>query len=463
MHVLSLLPENFEMERIVIRQKGVGPLGYVKTVAPCALSELRKSMLAQCSELLPADGFRFLSGGIPVALGQEAEEDYCEGDVFIMAQPAGAATSAPTAPCTAPAVAPSLPAKPAAQPLVAQWVDAFGFMSADEQTEAIGTLRLRYPAAGSMVSGGGGGSSNRSSPRAAAASRLPAQPAAAASPMRHYPHHQHHYQPHLGTAECASPRSAAPGSSRGATPPRRGVSTPPQVPAPPPTRHTQPQHARAPPWSPAGAGSGRGDLPPVPLDERISRIYYGRGPGGRPLASPSPRGRTPSPSSRGERLSHSLHSSGTLSSTFRNLATATSCGSLSLAEAAPVARGGSTSASSTNAFASTLRVHGARAPDAGQTPAQAPSAVTIPSGRGSPERSISPLASSRHRSPTRSPTRSVEEELSLLSRLEARSPSSLARPHSALSGAHEPPHTATAARVLAHSALASFRKSLSQA
>ena len=118
-------------ERVTCRLRGTGPIGFVKTVVPCSLATLRQAMAEQL-ESLPADGFRFLAGGVPVSLVQEKAEDYQEGDVFITALPPG--TSEPvdaTADAhAAPASADQLPVRAPVQTLVAQWVDAFGFMCA---------------------------------------------------------------------------------------------------------------------------------------------------------------------------------------------------------------------------------------------------------------------------------------------------------------------------------------------
>ena len=56
-------------ERVTCRLRGTGPIGFVKTVVPCSLAALRQAMAEQL-EALPADGFRFLAGGVTVSLIQ---------------------------------------------------------------------------------------------------------------------------------------------------------------------------------------------------------------------------------------------------------------------------------------------------------------------------------------------------------------------------------------------------------
>ena len=89
---------------------------------------------------------------------------------------------------------------------------------------------------------------------------------------------------------------------------------------------------------------------PAPLDERIARLYYGRAPNGRAMASPSkPRSHTPS--NEHERRMQELHSTGTITSVLRSVDHTDSNfegGGLCM-------QAGSVSAQSTNAFASSLR------------------------------------------------------------------------------------------------------------
>ena len=122
-------------ERITVRLKGVGPIGFVKAVLPCSLATLRQLMADQIAQSLPDPGFRFLAGGMPVGLAQEADEDYQEGDVLIAALPPG--SSASGAPVASKSSASELPVRAPSQSLVAQWVDAFGFMCATLANTAI--------------------------------------------------------------------------------------------------------------------------------------------------------------------------------------------------------------------------------------------------------------------------------------------------------------------------------------
>ena len=115
-------------ERVTCRLRGVGPIGFVKIVVPCSLAALRQAMAEQL-ESLPADGFRFLAGGVPVSLAQEHGEDYQEGDVFIAPLPSGSAEAA-NATAETQGGSEQLTARAPAQTLVAQWIDAFGFMCA---------------------------------------------------------------------------------------------------------------------------------------------------------------------------------------------------------------------------------------------------------------------------------------------------------------------------------------------
>ena len=81
---------------LTIRLKDKGPVGFVRAEVPLSLATLRTLMQEQGvpgTDVAPA-GFRFLAGGIPVALPQEAVEDYQEGDVFIAALPASSPTAA---------------------------------------------------------------------------------------------------------------------------------------------------------------------------------------------------------------------------------------------------------------------------------------------------------------------------------------------------------------------------------
>ena len=64
--------------------------------------------------------------------------------------------------------------------------------------------------------------------------------------------------------------------------------------------------------------SASGELRPAPLDERIARLYYGRGKNGKAMASPSaPGSRSKSPLSRNEQRLVDLHASGTITSSIR--------------------------------------------------------------------------------------------------------------------------------------------------
>ena len=114
-------------ERVTCRLRGVGPIGFVKIVVPVR-SRVAIAMAEQL-ESLPADGFRFLAGGVPVSLAQEHGEDYQEGDVFIAPLPSGSAEAA-NATAETQGGSEQLTARAPAQTLVAQWIDAFGFMYA---------------------------------------------------------------------------------------------------------------------------------------------------------------------------------------------------------------------------------------------------------------------------------------------------------------------------------------------
>lgn len=114
------------MERVTVRIKGTGPVGYVRVVTPCTLAQLRHLIEEQIAAQLPESGFRFLVGGVPVSLVQESGEDYQEGDVFVAPLPPGTRDDRSGTPSSASSA--SMPARPPAQTLVGQWVDAFGFM-----------------------------------------------------------------------------------------------------------------------------------------------------------------------------------------------------------------------------------------------------------------------------------------------------------------------------------------------
>ena len=129
-------------ERLTVRLKGVGPIGFVKAVLPCSLASLRQLMADQIAQSLPDPGFRFLAGGMPVGLAQEAAEDYQEGDVLIAALPPGSSDS--VAPGAGASSASDMPVRAPSQSLVAQWVDAFGFMCATPaKTPAAASVTLR--------------------------------------------------------------------------------------------------------------------------------------------------------------------------------------------------------------------------------------------------------------------------------------------------------------------------------
>ena len=116
---------------LTIRLKGVGPVGFVRAESPCSLAQLRAWMLEQgVPAELPngSDGYRFLTGGMPVSLPQEAGEDYQEGDVLIAALPPATASGLEAASSGSHGDVPQAAAWPLAQTLVSQWVDAFAFM-----------------------------------------------------------------------------------------------------------------------------------------------------------------------------------------------------------------------------------------------------------------------------------------------------------------------------------------------
>jgi hypothetical protein len=101
-----------------VRLQGVGPVGFVRVAAPISLADLRIHIRQQLAERLPETGFSFLVGGITLSLTQEENEDYQEGDVFIVAQPFVGESAKPP------------PIRPPSASLVQQFADAFGFMCA---------------------------------------------------------------------------------------------------------------------------------------------------------------------------------------------------------------------------------------------------------------------------------------------------------------------------------------------
>ena len=122
-----------ESRALTIRLKGHGPVGYLRADVPCSLAQLRHYMLEQgVPAVLPqgSQGFRFLTGGVPVSLLQEHEEDYEAGDVFIAGLPPGSAAAHSATPSEGHSSDPMPPVRPPAQTLVSQWVDAFDFMCA---------------------------------------------------------------------------------------------------------------------------------------------------------------------------------------------------------------------------------------------------------------------------------------------------------------------------------------------
>ena len=354
---------------LTIRLKDKGPVGFVRAEVPLSLATLRTFMQEQGvpgTDVAPA-GFRFLAGGIPVALPQEAVEDYQEGDVFIAALPA----SSPTAAASFAALAPHAAGgpRPSAQTLVSQWVDAFAFMSPDEQAEAVGVLCVRFPSASRLLG------SVTSTPRRAQG--------AAASPQR-------------TSSLKDSPRSKSPkekGSSRPSSATKKpiGKNKPPQPPestriggsgiavaSPRKSPGRERGNTQLPAWSPPSAAplssksSSAAELRPAPLDERIARLYYGRGKDGKALihttspraagaeslgSSKSPR----SPRNKAEKRLHELHGAGTISSSIRSIEKPMIAHEV-LGDRA-VILGGSAGGSTTNLFASGLRRHGADSVD----------------------------------------------------------------------------------------------------
>lgn len=382
------------MERVTIRLKNTGPIGYVRAVTPITLHALRQLMIEQLSASLPGTGFRFLAGGMPVSLVQEADEDYQEGDVQIVPLPAGVAadTDAAGAASGTPSkgLAAELPPKPPAVSLVSQWVDAFAFMSPDEQMEAIGLLRLRYPSAALLVGetrGGNGAVTQQSS-----------------TPGSRRVH--------------STPSSSGRGGGRMATPPQAQLEAP----------RPQSQSRKMPPWSPASVGKSGGELRPAPLDDRIAQLYYGRGRSGKALSygagERSHRSKSTPPSSKTLRRMHELHETATVASVIR-------------AQEAPhpIEGGGfffegSANAATNNCFASSLRSScaPAAAPTAEMLRAAADS--TPRGGSGSTPRRLSRSASGD------SATEMFGEGVA---------PSSLARSDSARSvGSHESPSKSVA-------------------
>ena len=137
---------------------------------------------------------------------------------------------------------------------------------------------------------------------------------------------------------------------------RHEVTLPPEVgsqPSPRSAGQVRPAYSASsgqlPAWSSPQSSSVE-EHRPAPLDERIARLYYGRAPNGRAMASPSkPRSHTPS--NEHERRMQELHSTGTITSVLRSVDHTDSNfegGGLCM-------QAGSVSAQSTNAFASSLR------------------------------------------------------------------------------------------------------------
>ena len=137
-------------------------------------------------------------------------------------------------------------------------------------------------------------------------------------------------------------------------------------------------NTQLPAWSPPSAAplssksSSAAELRPAPLDERIARLYYGRGKDGKALihttspraagaeslgSSKSPR----SPRNKAEKRLHELHGAGTISSSIRSIEKPMIAHEV-LGDRA-VILGGSAGGSTTNLFASGLRRHGADSVD----------------------------------------------------------------------------------------------------
>lgn len=187
-------------------------------------------MEAQLATALPATGFQFISAGVACSKAQEMDEDLQEGDVFIVA--AAASADAPLAP------------RAPARSLLQQWVEAFGFMSPDEQTEAVSLLRLRHSSSQALAGLGGkraGRDAPSSSERRSAADR-----------------------------PRPSPRSA-----QGLKSPKRGQAPSPRQTGSAGRSHPGPERIQMAPWSPAGkVPTGRGvDAPVGNLDARLREMY----------------------------------------------------------------------------------------------------------------------------------------------------------------------------------------------
>ena len=314
-----------ESRALTIRLKGHGPVGYLRADVPCSLAQLRHYMLEQgVPAVLPqgSQGFRFLTGGVPVSLLQEQEEDYEAGDVFIAGLPPGSAAAA--TPSAGHSSEPMPPARPPAQTLVSQWVDAFDFMGPDERMESVGLLKLRYLETARVLDGSSGGlTTPRSSKRAprSGSARAGASVVSGSAASGYVP----------------SPSNGRVGSSSASQKMARSASQPP-------------------PWSPGAVHAG--ELGPAPLDERIAQLYYGRSKDGHAIAAPSPRSKVPrSPRNKAEKRLHGLHSSSTISSSLREMKL------LAIAQDVAVTREGTTNGASVNQFAYGLRKHDTSADD----------------------------------------------------------------------------------------------------
>ena len=126
------------MERVTVRVQGCGPVGFARVATPCSLAQLRTEMDAQMQEALPKS-YRFVSAGVQVTRQQEEGEDLPIGDAFIVPLADEPSAAHPVASCAAPS-------------LLQQWVDAYSFMSREEQHEALSILAMRHPAAPASLS-----------------------------------------------------------------------------------------------------------------------------------------------------------------------------------------------------------------------------------------------------------------------------------------------------------------------
>ncbi|KAL1529480.1 hypothetical protein AB1Y20_000426 [Prymnesium parvum] len=161
------------MERVTVRAYGCGAVGYVclPSGARCSLARLREHIESQLGSLaaLPVP-FSFVRGGLLVSRPQEAFEELIAPEVFIARSEPG--THQLESPSTWPDSADELACMSfrldaTHQPLVQQWVDAFGYLSEREQLEAMALLRLRHPTSAGSPEGAPSGPHllNASSPQ----------------------------------------------------------------------------------------------------------------------------------------------------------------------------------------------------------------------------------------------------------------------------------------------------------